>query len=77
MIFSIIYINNPFHNPPNKLIYQTTDLLPIQQRIGYLNQKFRQKPGNIALISSYCKKKPASKNTILTPSTQRKHYGKE
>ena len=46
--------NNPLHNPPNHLLYETTKVLPIQQRMGFLNQKFRQKPDNLALINPYC-----------------------
>lgn len=46
--------NNPLHNPPNQLLYLTTHVLPIQQRISQLNQKFKQKPDKIAKIDPYC-----------------------
>lgn len=55
--------NNPVHNPPNQLLYERTGIMPIQDRINYLNQKFRTKPVNINLLQPYCNTRDAGVKT--------------
>lgn len=46
---------NPLHNPPNNLLYQITQITPINQRLLSLSIKFAKEEKNIEIIQPLCK----------------------
>lgn len=46
--------DNPIHNPPNYLLYQTTKTVPILDRLGALFRKFARTDHNMDLLKQMC-----------------------
>lgn len=46
---------NPLHNPPNTLLYEITQITPINQRLKSLTTKFAKEEHNIEIIQPLCK----------------------
>lgn len=45
---------NPLHNPPNPLLYQMTNIMPIEDRLIHLSKRFSQRPQNLEILEKYC-----------------------
>lgn len=53
-ITNIRHPNNQLHNPPNMLLYQMTQVQPIEERLAKLASNFKEVPMNRDIISPYC-----------------------
>lgn len=53
-ITKIRHPNNQLHKPPNALLYQMTQVQPIEERLAKLASNFREIPLNKELITPYC-----------------------
>lgn len=53
-ITKIRHPNNSAHNPPNQLLYQITQIQPIQHRLNLLSTRFAQNEENHRLLDKFC-----------------------
>lgn len=49
--------DNPLHNPPNELLYELTEILPINLRIQELAKRFVQRESNTDILERFCIKR--------------------
>ena len=54
-VTKIRHPGNPLHNPPNNLLYQTTNIKPISQRLIHLSTKFAKNEQTLSAIQPLCK----------------------
>lgn len=67
-ITKIRHPNNPIHHPPNDLLYRTTSIQPIEDRLAHLSHKFCQRPENKELIAPFCvRRDPHARNRYKHP----------
>lgn len=69
LITKIRHPNNPLHNPPNQLLYQLTNIEPIQERLTTLSRRFSQNVQNKELIDTLCaRREPNGRARLIHPS---------
>lgn len=66
-ITKIRHTGNPLHNPPNNLLYQTTNIEPISQRLVHLSTKFAKNEHTLTAIQPFCKTREQHRSKYKYP----------